>query len=330
MTTFQALVVEHLDNAFVRAIKTRSTVELPAGDVLIRVLYSSLNYKDALSATGSPGVTRRYPHTPGIDAAGIVEASDTENIAVGDEVLVTGYDLGSNTDGGFGQYVRVPGEWVVKLPPGLTLRESMICGTAGFTAGLSLDKLLWHGLSAEDGDILVTGATGGVGSMAVALLSKLGFSVVASTGKSEARDFLLALGADQVISRSEVTRDGHRPLLHGRWAGVVDSVGGETLGAAIKSLRHNGAVACCGNVASPELNTTVFPFILRGATLYGIDSAHTEMGRRSRIWRKLAGKWRPDNLEAMATERSLAELSGEIDRILKGQQVGRILLNLQS
>lgn len=329
MTTFQALVAEKSEDAFVRSLKSRSTEDLPPGDVLVRVLYSSLNYKDALSATGSPGVTRKYPHTPGIDAAGIVEASDVGDITVGEAVLVTGYDLGSNTDGGFGQYIRVPGEWVVKLPEGFSLRQSMIYGTAGFTAGLSLDKLLQHGLKPEDGDILVTGATGGVGSMAVATLGKLGFAVVAATGKSDKHDFLLELGASQVISRSEVTQDAHRPLLRGRWAGVIDSVGGEMLGAATKSIRYNGAVACCGNVASPELNTTVFPFILRGATLYGIDSAHTEMARRNRIWQKLSDEWRPDNLDSIATERSLPQLSDEIDRILEGQQVGRILVSLQ-
>jgi acrylyl-CoA reductase (NADPH) len=329
-TTFQALVVEESGGAFVRTIKKRSIDELPPGDVLIRVHYSSLNYKDAMSATGSPGVTREYPHTPGIDAAGIVEASDASDIAVGESVLVTGYDLGSNTDGGFGQYICVPSDWVVKLPAGLTLRQSMIYGTAGFTAGLSVDKFLWHGLEPGDGDILVTGATGGVGSMAVALLSKLGFSVVASTGKRDSRDFLLKIGAAQVISREEVTRDSHRPLLHQRWAGVVDSVGGETLDATIKSLRLGGAVACCGLVGSPELNTTVYPFILRGATLYGIDSANTGMALRSQIWQKLANEWKPDNLDSLAKERTLPDLSREIDRILKGQQVGRIVLDLQS
>jgi putative YhdH/YhfP family quinone oxidoreductase len=330
MTTFQALVVEESEDAFVRSLRSRSTENLPAGDVLIRVLYSSLNYKDALSATGRPGVTRKYPHTPGIDAAGIVEASDVDEIEIGDAVIVTGYDLGSNTDGGFGQYIRVPADWVVKLPSGLTLRESMIYGTAGYTAGLSLDKLLRHGLEPEDGDLLVTGATGGVGSMAVALLSKLGFKVVAATGKNDRHDFLLDLGAAQVISRTEVTQGSRRPLLHGRWAGVIDSVGGEMLDAAIKALRPGGAVAVCGNVASPELNTTIYPFILRGATLYGIDSAHTEMDRRKRIWQRLSDEWRPDSLDSMATERGLPDLSLEIDRILEGQQVGRVLVNLQS
>lgn len=328
MTTFQALVAENSDGVFSRTIRTRSTEDLPPGDVLIRVLYSSLNYKDAMSATGSPGVTQEYPHTPGVDAAGIVEESESDEFEAGDEVLVTGYDLGSNTDGGFGQYVRVPANWVVKLPAGLTLRQSMIYGTAGFTAGLSLDRLLWHGLAPEDGDILVTGATGGVGSMAVALLSKIGFSVVASTGKRERHDFLLALGANQVIPRSEVTRDGHRPLLRRRWAGVVDSVGGDTLGAAIKALKHNGAAACCGHVASSELNTTVYPFILRGVTLYGIDSANTNMAWRRSVWDKLAYEWKPNGLDSMATERSLPELSPEIDRILEGGQVGRILVAL--
>ena len=328
MTTFQALVAENWDGDFTRAIKTRSTDELPPGDILMRVHYSSLNYKDAMSASGSPGVTREYPHTPGVDAAGIVEESVSEEFKVGDEVLVTGYDLGSNTDGGFGQYVRVPANWVVKLPDGLTLRQSMIYGTAGFTAGLSLDRLLWHGLAPEDGDILVTGATGGVGSMAVALLSKLGFSVVASTGKTERRDFLLALGANQVIPRSEITQNGHRPLLHRRWAGVVDSVGGDTLGAAIKALKNNGAAACYGHVASSELNTTVYPFILRGTTLYGVESANTNMAWRKSVWDKLANEWKPNDLDSMVSERTLPELSPEIDRILEGGQVGRILVNL--
>lgn len=326
---FQALVVtETEDHHFIRRVTSRSVEELPDGNVLIRVRYSSLNYKDALSATGNRGVTKRYPHTPGIDAAGEVVRSGQSELASGDSVIVTGYDLGMNTAGGFAEYIRVPGDWVVPLPDGLTLRESMIYGTAGFTAGLSLFALQDHGLSPADGEVLVTGATGGVGSLAVALLAGQGYRVIAATGKRTQHEYLQSLGAAGVISRQEVTDTSGKPLLRGRWAGAVDTVGGVPLATALRSTRAYGCVTTCGNAASAELSLTVYPFILRGVTLRGIASAETPMGQRREIWDRLAGDWKPDALGDLGREVSLRELDPEIDKILQGQQVGRILVNL--
>ena len=327
--SFKAMVVEEAgDKTFTRRIATRSTADLPAGEVLIKVSYSSLNYKDALSATGNRGVTKNYPHTPGIDAAGVVEACATDAFQPGQAVLVTGYDLGMNTPGGFGGYIRVPAAWVVPLPAQLSLKESMIYGTAGFTAALSVLRLADHGIDPERGEILVTGATGGVGSLAVAILAKAGYQVVAATGKAERAAFLSDLGAAEVIPRQAVQDASGRPLLSGRWAGVVDTVGGDILATALKSTQYGASVACCGLVASPQLSTTVFPFILRAVNLLGIDSANCDRATRLKLWSRLADEWKPAQLETLCTERSLDELGPEIDRILQGQQVGRVVVNL--
>jgi len=326
--TFKAMVVEEASNKiFNRTIQEKTIGELPEGDVLVRVLYSSLNYKDALSAVGNRGVTRRYPHTPGIDAAGIVEDSRSDAFAKGDSVLVTSYDLGMNTSGGFGQYIRVPAGWVVKLPDNLSLKESMIYGTAGFTAGLSVYEIS-ENLDSNAGEVLVTGATGGVGSIAVALLSKLGYSVVAASGKSEAQSFLTDLGAQRIVSRQEVLDDSSRPLLKTVWAGVVDTVGGDILATAIKSTHAGGTVTCCGNVASPNLPLTVFPFILRGVRLIGIDSQNCPMAHRAEVWQKLSAEWKFDQLQTLSQEVGLADLNPYIDKILKGGITGRTVVNL--
>jgi putative YhdH/YhfP family quinone oxidoreductase len=299
--------------------------DLPPGEVLIRVLWSSLNYKDALSASGNKGVTRTYPHTPGIDAAGIVEDSRSTRFHAGDKVLVTSYDLGMNTAGGFGQYIRVLADWVVALPAGLELRESMVLGTAGLTAAMSVTALR-AGIGPERGVILVTGASGGVGSMAVAILARLGYEVCAASSKDAA--YLLGLGAKTVGTRADVDDAGGRPLLTTRWAGVIDTVGGGILATAIKSTAHRGIVTCCGNVASPDLQLTIFPFILRGVTLVGIDSQNLPMEERVMIWQRLADEWKPAQLGSMGHEVSLAGLEDEIARILKGGQQGRIVVNL--
>ena len=329
--SFHALIVAESPSgqSFSRAVGSRSVDDLPAGDVLIRVLYSSLNYKDALSATGNKGVTRRYPHTPGIDAAGIVEESNVAGYRPGEEVLVTGYDLGSNTSGGFAGYIRVPSSWVVIRPEGLTLRECMIFGTAGFTAALGVHKLQLNGVTTSSGDILVTGATGGVGSLAVAILALEGYHVVAATGKVRERDFLLSLGAAEVIGREDVTDQTGRPLLAGRWGGGIDTVGGAMLESAIRATQPEGAFATCGNVASGEIATSIYPFILRGVSLLGIGSAFTPTTTRQHLWNMLSTRWKVPALESLVTETDLHGLDHHIDLILRGGQRGRVLVNVQ-
>ncbi|BBO68521.1 oxidoreductase [Desulfosarcina alkanivorans] len=325
---FNALVVTAgEEKTYHRRIQRRTRDDLPGGDVLIRVHYSSLNYKDALSAIGNKGVTRNYPHTPGIDAAGTVADSRVDAFKKGDPVLVTGYDLGMNTSGGFGQYVRVPADWVVPLPGAISLKESMIYGTAGFTAGMGV-LFLTERLKPEDGPVLVTGATGGVGSVAVAVLAGLGYTVAAVTGKPSGKAFLEGIGASRIVDRAEAADTSGRPLLKSQWAGVVDTVGGEILATAIKSTHPWGTVTCCGNVASPDLPLTVFPFILRGVRLIGIDSQNCPMDVRLKVWENLAGAWKIDGLEKISTEISLDGLSDHIDLILKGQQKGRVVVNL--
>lgn len=328
-TTFKALwITETTDHTFQRQLTDRNINDLPPGDVLIQVAYSSLNYKDALSATGHKGITRHYPHTPGVDASGIVVQSQHHNFQIGDKVLVTGYDLGMNTDGGFAEYIRVPADWVVNLPHGLTLRTSMIYGTAGFTAALSLFKLQHSGLTPEQGEVLVTGATGGVGSIAVALLAKLGYHVVASTGKSTVHDFLHRLGATDIISREETLAGREKALHKERWAGVIDNVGGDILINALKATRFGGHVSCCGLVASPHLNMDIYPFILRGINLLGIASADCPMSLRLQIWNLLAQQWSLPILEDLVTECDLSNLSQYIDQILQGQIQGRVLIKV--
>ena len=328
-TDFQALVVEKtVEQQFARKVKMRSRSDLPPGDLLVRVHYSSLNYKDALSATGHPGVTRHFPHTPGIDAAGEVVTCASGTFAPGDQVLVTGYDLGMETDGGWGEYIRIPAEWAVPLPAGLTLREAMALGTAGFTAALSVLKLEEAGVQPGDGDILVTGATGGVGSSAVAILSQSGYRVVAASGKSAAAGFLRQLGAAEVISREEVIAGAERPLLKERWAGVVDVVGGGILAAALKATRYGGVVTCCGLVASPELALNVYPFILRGVSLLGIDSVQCPATIRRKVWEKLAQEWKPAQLQEMVTEVSLAGIEEKMQAMLQGEIRGRVVVKL--
>ncbi len=328
MSTFHALLVEKLDDGFTRKVVERSIDELPEGDVLIDVRYSSLNYKDALSATGNPGVTRKFPHTPGIDAAGVVTHSDSDEFTAGDEVIVIGYDLGMNTPGGFGQRIRVPAGWVVPRPQGLSLREAMILGTAGFTAALAVDKLEHAGMTVDGGPVLVTGATGGVGSVAVMLLAKLGYEVTAVTGKPEQHDFLRSLGASSFLSREDARVGTERALLKETWGGAVDTVGGEILFNAVKSLRYGCSLAACGLVDSPQIPATVLPFILRNVNLLGVDSVELPRPRKAEIWQKLAGPWKLDGLERLEERLTLSTLSEAIDRILAGKMVGRGLVDL--
>lgn len=327
---FKAMIVtETEEKQFVRAIGERHVDDLPVGEVLIRVRYSSLNYKDALSASGNKGVTRRYPHTPGIDAAGIVAESSAPNVKPGDEVLVTGFDLGMNTSGGFAEYIRVPAAWVIPLPAGLSLRESMIYGTAGFTAALSCLRLIDNGVAAGHGPILVTGATGGVGSIAVAILAKCGYKVMAATTKGAETSYLRQIGANEVISSSEVDDQSGRPLLKPRWAGAVDTVGGNILSTAIKATRYGGTVTCCGNITSGELHTSIYPFILNGVSLLGIDSVNCPAPLRRRVWKRLSGEWKLDHLDTITTELpNLEALDERIGLILQGKNRGRAIVRI--
>jgi len=329
-STFKALVVsENANGTFTREIKNCPFDELPDNDVLIRVHYSSLNYKDALSASGNKGVTKNYPHIPGIDAAGKVVQSRSDKFQKDDPVIVTSYDLGQNTFGGFGQYIRVPAEWIVPLPDNLSLRESMILGTAGFTAAIGVHHLRHNKVKPDSGTILVTGATGGVGSLSVAILAKLGYDVTAATGKMEQTNFLEKLGASAVIHRKKVQDESGRPLLSGRWAGAIDTVGGIMLDTTLRQTKHNGTVACCGNVLGHELHTNVYPFILRGITLAGMDSGNCLMELRKKLWHQLANDWKPEKLNNLGRECSLEKLNKEIDRILEGKQIGRVLVKLK-
>lgn len=328
ISEFEALVVRERDGKFFRSLEKRKISDLPEGDILINVKYSSLNYKDALSASGNKGVTRHYPHTPGIDAAGIVAESSSSKFEEGSEVIVTGFDLGMNTAGGFGKFIRVPGEWAVKLPQGLSLKESMIFGTAGFTVAMAIGKLQINGMYPGGGPVLVTGASGGLGSVAVAVLSKLGYNITAATGKKDKHDYLKDLGAENVIGREECDDKSGKPLLPARWGGVIDCVGGTILNTAIKSTKYNAGIAVCGLTQSHVLNSTVYPLILRGVNILGIDSAHCDMSLREKIWNNLSGAWKPDNLDFCHSECSLDEMDEKIDQILQGKTTGRILLNL--
>lgn len=326
--TFKAFVVEEQGESFKGTIKSKSISELPEGDLLIKVHYSSLNYKDALSASGNKGVTKKYPHTPGIDAVGTVVSSKTNKFKVQDNVIVTSYDLGMNTDGGFGQYICVPEDWAVKLPENLSMKEAMTIGTAGLTAGMSVLRLT-ETVKPEDGEIIVSGATGGVGTLSIVILEKLGYRVAAITGKETERDFLTNLGADNIIMRKDFEAIENRPMLKPLYAGAIDTVGGVILENIIKSTKPMGVVTCCGNVASPKLDLTVFPFILRGITLIGIDSQNYPMEYRNTVWQKLSKEWKPEYLSDTCTEITLYELSERIDLMLDGKLTGRTIINLE-
>ena len=330
---FKALVVtETEDGKFERRIADRKIDDLPGGEVVIRVHYSALNYKDALSATGNKGITKKFPHTPGIDAAGVVELSRNENFASGDEVIVTGYDLGMNTAGGFGQFIRIPAAWIVKKPESYTLKECMIIGTAGFTAATALYKMECQGLNPAAGPVVVTGSTGGVGSMAVAILASAGYDVIAVSGKENAWEYLQHLGATRVEKRDWVNDRSGKALLKPQWAGAIDTVGGNILTTLLKGCKLEGRVASTGLVGSPKFEGTVYPFILNGVSLLGVGSAEMPMETKKLIWAKLETHWNiKDKLNAIAKEVSLEELNSfYIDNILLGRVMGRIVVNLES
>ncbi len=304
---------------------------LPDHDVTVRVRYSALNYKDALSASGNRGVTKTFPHTPGIDAAGEVVASRDPRFTPGQEVLCTGNDLGMNTPGGFGEYIRVPGEWLVPLPTGMDAREAMALGTAAFTAAIALERLASVRAGPELGPFVVTGASGGVGTMAVALLARAGYEVVASSGKPEAEELLRALGAARRIGREELAEAADRPMLRTTYGGGIDTVGGSTLANLVKSTAVGGAVAACGLVGGADVALTVFPFILRGVALLGVDTEHTPRQQRLDTWERLAGPWRLRDqlaLPGMVREVTLEELEGPIEEILAGRVMGRVVVRV--
>lgn len=324
---FKALLVSQIDGNFHKEIKEISTNDLPENDVLIKVSYSSLNYKDALSASGNKGVTRKFPHVPGIDAAGVVVKSNTKEYPEGASVLVTGFDLGMNTWGGFGQYISVPAGWVIPLPEGLSLKEAMSLGTAGLTAGLSIDKIMRAGIKPGDGMVVVSGATGGVGSMAAAIISKLGFDVLAVSGKNEDQFLTSVLGVKQIINREEfIEKYNSKPMSSADFIAGIDNVGGPVLSGILKSVKQNGIVTCCGNVASAELSTSIFPFILRGVTLAGIDSAMAAVNMRKSVWNSLASDWKPLHLEEMVQEIGINELAEKLEDMLLGKARGRYVL----
>lgn len=326
-TTFKAYRIEEIENNYIGTIKEMEFTPLVSDEIRVKVHYSSLNYKDALSASGNKGVTRNYPHTPGIDAAGVVEETNSKLYEVGDKVIVTSYDLGMNTDGGFAEYIKVPSAWALKLPEGMMMQEAMTYGTAGFTAGISVLRLTER-IKPEDGKIAVSGATGGVGALSVSILSKLGYDVVAITGKESESDYLKMLGANEILLRSEIENFDKKPLLKPLFAGAIDTVGGVILENIIKSTKAIGVVTCCGNVASPKLELTVFPFILRGMSLIGIDSQNFPMRERKKVWEMLADNWKPSQLANTCQEILMEELPEYINKILQGRLKGRTVVNI--
>ncbi len=329
---FRALIAREGANGFEQRIVERSVEDLPEGDVLIKVSHSSVNYKDALSAFGNKGVTRHYPHTPGIDAVGVVENSSDPAIKVGQEVIVMGYDLGMNTAGGFSEYVRVPASWVIQKPEQLAAEDAMVFGTAGFTAAMSVDTLLQVGIAPDQGPILVTGATGGVGIVAVWLLKNMGFEVVAATGKADQYGLLKSVGATQCVSREVLLENANRPMNKPQWAAAVDTVGGEILGNILKSIRYGGSVACCGMVAGGNFTTSVFPFILRGVNLLGVDSVELPLDVKQDIWNLLGDKWLFDDFAQFKQQTvkkvELDQLPEVLAEVYTGKHVGRFVVKV--
>jgi NADPH2:quinone reductase len=325
--TFRGLRIFSEDGGTTTRLVELSIDELSAGSVVIRCAYSSVNYKDALAATGTGKVVRRFPLVGGIDLAGVVESSDDDRFARGDLVLATGYELGVSHDGGYAGFARVPADWVVKLPAGLSLAESMAIGTAGFTAGLSIVEMERNGLAPASGEVIVTGATGGVGCMAVQSLAAAGYRVTALTGKPEATDFLQSLGAATIVNRHTLEM-GTRPLEKATWAGAVDAVGGDALAWLTRTMNYGGTIASTGLTAGAELRTTVMPFILRGVKLLGIDSAMCPMPTRTEVWRRLGSDLKPAHLDLASTEIGLEDLPRAFETLLHGRARGRFLVRL--
>ena len=324
---FRAIVVKKNNDQISISIDKRTTDDLPNGDLLVRVEYSSLNYKDALSASGAKGVTKNYPHTPGIDAAGIVEQSNQKNFPVGSSVIVTGFDLGMNTSGGFSEYIRIPSQWAVQCPNGLSTKESMMLGTAGLTAGLAVNSMK-EVCDIKSSKIVVSGATGGVGSIGINLLSNLGAKVTAITGKMDKKNLLEELGATTVLDRGHFVDTTRLPLDQGKYHAALDVVGGTMLSSILARMTPYGVIAACGNVGGPKFETTVFPFILRGNSLAGIDSANAPINLREMIWKHFCTDWKLEGIEKFSKIVNLENMVPEIRKILTGKQTGRIILEL--
>lgn len=325
---FKAFRINSDTSGYSAELKDITPADLQSGEVLIKVAYSSVNYKDALAGTGKGKILRQFPLSGGIDAAGTVVESTDLRFKAGDEVLVTGCSLSETRDGGYGEYVRLEGRWVIALPSALSLREAMILGTAGFTAALSLYRMEALGQNPEMGPIVVTGATGGVGSIAVDLLTQAGYEAHAISGKPAAFDFLRGLGASQIVSREGLSF-GQRPLETATWAGAIDSVGGEILSGLTRMIKPWGTIASCGMAASVELTTTVMPFIIRGVSLVGINSSGCAIELRQEIWRRLSQQWKPAHLDQICTaEIGLAELPQTFERLLAGGGLGRTLVRV--
>jgi NADPH2:quinone reductase len=327
MSSFKAFRITNDEGKISGSIVDATLDQLTPGEVVIKAEYSSVNYKDALAATGTGKILKRFPLIGGIDVAGTIESSSSPRFRQGERVLVTGYDLGVALDGGYAGYARVPADWVVRLPEGLSAREAMILGTAGFTAGLAIARLERNGLAPGQGKIAVTGATGGVGSIAIAAMSRLGYDVTAITGKDDAHEYVRSLGARDVVSRTTLAM-GTRPLESARWAGAIDAVGGDLLAWLTRTTNYWGSIASTGLTGGIELRTTVMPFILRGVSLIGIDSAMCPMDIRAEVWRRLATDMKPTQLVAIAHEIPLGGLPEAFDTLLKGAARGRFLVNV--
>ena len=328
-TAFRAFVVNKTEEGFSADLKELTLADLPQGEVLIKVAYSSVNYKDGLASIPEGRIVRSYPFVPGIDLAGVVAESSDSRFKPGDEVLATSYELGVSHYGGYSEYARIKADWVVPLPTGLTLKEAMALGTAGFTAALAVHQLEKNGLQPQNGPVLVTGATGGVGSIGISILRALGYTVAASTGKSSEHDYLKELGASETLSREETSVESNRPLEKERWAGSLDSVGGSTLAYLIRTTRYAGSIASFGNTGGPNFCTTVFPFALRGVNLMGIESVNCPMQLRRQLWHRLASDYKPRRLlDMIGQEAPLEELPRALATILKGGTRGRTIIKM--
>jgi len=307
------------------SVDSVSVTDLDPGDVLVRVTHSALNYKDALASVGNRGVARKLPLIPGVDAVGEVVESASSNVATGDSVLIAAAEFGTAHHGGLSSYARVPADWVYPIASSWSPLDAVTWGTAGFTAAQSVERLVDHGVKPENGDVLVTGGTGGVGIFAIKLLSKLGYRVVAASGKLEHHDWLKHHGAAEVLTREDVCDESESPMLKSRWAGAIDSVGGQTLSSVIRSAKLNSCITACGLVGGHELALTVYPFILRGVTLCGIDSANIPRQTRIDLWNKIANIWQVD-LAEIRREIGLSDVGNELKKMLAGNSLGRAVV----